>query len=132
MWTALQIVPVTAGNSAGAGGGGGALCAFLCARISECAGEVCPAQGGCIPGMQALALTGSSLHPWWASADQMDGLSRCQRGDSWQAQASPGRGSGTRPLTAPDSSRWVTGPPSYPPPLSSLHHGNSTFAEESM
>ncbi|CAG05883.1 unnamed protein product [Tetraodon nigroviridis] len=64
---------------------------------------------------QALGLTGSSPQPWWASPDQMDGLSQCQRGDSWQAQASPGHGSGSRPLTAPDSSRWVTGPPSYPP-----------------
>lgn len=26
-----------------------------------------------------------SLHPWWASLSQMDGLSQCQRGDSWLA-----------------------------------------------
>lgn len=109
MWTTLQMVLVTAGNSPGTANawGGQALCTFLCACISECAGEVCPAQTVCIPAfpnMQALGLTGSSLHPWWASPDQMDGLSQCQRGDSWQAKASPGHGSGSRPLTAPDSS----------------------------
>lgn len=56
----------------------------------------------------------------------------------WPSRPLLAGGSGSCPLTAPDSSPWVTGPAFYPPlphPLlihpATLHHGKSWFAVES-
>lgn len=72
------------------------------------------------------------LHPWWASLSQMDGLSQCQRGDSWPAW--PLLAEGLDPvlwqlLTAPDGWHVLCSPPNSHPPMS-LHHGNSCFLRE--
>lgn len=61
-----------------------------------------------------------SVHPWWASLCQMDGLSQCQRGDSWLVW--PFRAVDLDPvlwrlLTAPDG--WRV---SLPQPTVQLAH----------
>lgn len=51
----------------------------------------------------------------------------------WPSRPLLAPGSGSCPLTAPDSSPWVTGPALYPPPPvhpTALHHGKSLLAVE--
>lgn len=86
MWTAPQIVLVIAQNSP---------CmqhctSFNCVRSSVTFVHIflfAPETCSCIPALMCLkpVIWRVSLHPWWASLSQMDGLSQCQRGDSWLA-----------------------------------------------
>lgn len=68
------------------------LCVFACACVCVClCVHVCMCDMcACVRTILAFMCIQSgiwwvSLHPWWASLSQMDGLSQCQRGDSWLA-----------------------------------------------
>lgn len=74
-----------------------------------------------------------SPSPPMVGLSQPDGWSQ-PVSERWQLAglASPGQGSGSCRLTAPDSSWWVTHLPLPTPPPMSLHHGNSWFTKKSM
>lgn len=137
MWTAPQIVLVITQNSPGmqyckcVEGCAFAIYVHKCLFMHLCAHEICLLERvhSFLRVHVVWVLTGSS--PPMVGLSLPDGWSQ-PVSERWQLAglASPGQGSGSCPLTAPDSSWWVTSPP-LPPPMS-LHHGNSWFTEKSM